>query len=132
MSGQPRPSQLPVLIPLPDELVGPRVTVRPYREEDAPALWEAVEESREHLAPWLPWVGSYRSPEDAVAFTRRARARWLLREDLPVGIFELASGRLLGASGLHRINWELRTSRSATGSGARPRGGASSARRCSS
>ncbi len=91
-----------------------------------------MEESRDHLALWLTWVGSHRSPEDAVAFTRRARARWLLREDLPVGIFELASGRLLGASGLHRINWELRTSRSATGSGARPRGGASSARRCSS
>ena len=41
------------LIPLFDELRGERVVVRPYRSEDAPALHEAVAESRDHLRPWL-------------------------------------------------------------------------------
>ncbi len=36
------------------------------------------------------------------------RARWKLREDLVVGIFDRATGRYLGGSGLHRINWDLR------------------------
>ncbi len=37
------------LLPLFEELRGERVVVRPYRIEDAEALKEAVEESREHL-----------------------------------------------------------------------------------
>ena len=97
-----------VLIELPDRLVGPRVVVRPYDEADAPSLWEAVDGSRSHLAPWMPWVGAYHAPNDALAFVRQFRAKWLTREDLIVGIFELASGRLLGGSGLHRIDWQIR------------------------
>jgi hypothetical protein len=34
----------------------------------------------------------------------RSRAQWLLRERLPVGIFEGPSGRLLGGSGLDPRN----------------------------
>ncbi len=98
----------PLLIELPDELQGERVLVRPYGQEDAAALLEAIEESRAHLAPWLPWVHGHRSLDDSRTFIRRAQAHWLLREDLPVGIFDLATGRLLGGSGLHRIEWELR------------------------
>src|SRR5687768_2500502 len=96
-------------IELPDEMVGQRVVLRPYREEDADALWDAVEESRAHLAPWMPWVGEYRSSADARSFAREARARWLLRDDLAVGIFEKDSGRLVGGSGLHRIDWVVRS-----------------------
>ncbi len=97
------------LVDLPDELLGPRLTVRPYREDDAPALWEAVEESRGGpLGDWMPWVNEYRAPEDALATIRRLRARWLLREDLVTAIFERATGRFLGGSGLTRIDWTIR------------------------
>ena len=98
----------PLLVELPDELLGPRVIVRPYAEGDAPQLWEAVDESREHLGEWMPWVADYVSPDDALRLVRRFRARWLLREDLVVGIFDRDSGRLLGGSGLHRIDWSIR------------------------
>lgn len=99
----------PVLIDVPEQLDGPRVRVRPYRSDDAQALWEAVDESREHLGPWLPWVNSYASADDARVTIARMQAEWLLREDLPLGVFDLASGGLLGGSGLHRINWTIRT-----------------------
>ncbi len=99
----------PLLIEIPEVLHGPRVQVRPYRPEDAPAVWEAIEESRASLRPWLPWVDGLRSLDDVRAYTIRARARWLLREDLTVGVFERASGRFLGGSGLHRMDWGLRT-----------------------
>jgi RimJ/RimL family protein N-acetyltransferase len=98
----------PLLIELPDELVGPRVVVRPYAETDAQALWEAVDESREHLGKWMPWATEYTSPDVPRALVRRFRAQWLLRENLVVGIFERDSGRLVGGSGLHRIDWALR------------------------
>ncbi len=97
-----------VLIELPDRLLGPRVIVRPYEEKDAPALWEAVEESRAHLAPWMPWVDAYHTANDALAFVRQFRAKWLTREDLIVGIFDRVGGQFLGGSGLHRIDWGIR------------------------
>jgi RimJ/RimL family protein N-acetyltransferase len=98
----------PLLLELPDELVGDRVVVRPYAETDAAELWASIDESREHIAAWLPWVDSYQRPEDAIAHIRRFRARWLLREDLVAGVFERDTPRLLGGSGLHRIDWSIR------------------------
>ena len=38
----------------------------------------------------------------------RCAAKWMLRTDLSVGIFETASGRHPGGTGLHEPNWELR------------------------
>ena len=98
----------PILIDIPEEVIGFRVLLRPYRPEDAAALWEAIQESLEHLAPWMPWVHDYHSLDVARAYVARARARWLLREDLAVGIFR-RDGGFLGGSGLHRMNWTLRT-----------------------
>jgi RimJ/RimL family protein N-acetyltransferase len=97
----------PVLLEIPERLEGERVVLRPYGPEDAQALWEAVAESREALEPWLPWVRGYRGPEDARAYCARARARWLLREDLPVAIFDRQDGGFLGGTGLHRIDWSV-------------------------
>ena len=99
----------PILVEVPEELHGERIVVRPYRREDAVALWDAVQESREHLAPWLPWVQGYRSLDDARAYVARAHARWELREDMAYGIFAREDGRLLGGTGLHDIDWSLRT-----------------------
>lgn len=99
----------PVLIGLPEELHGERVVVRPFCATDAPSLWEAVDESRARLRTWLPWADGYRGPDDARAYVARAQARWLLREDLSLGIFARADGALLGGCGLHRIDWALRT-----------------------
>ncbi|HEX5324870.1 MAG TPA: GNAT family N-acetyltransferase [Capsulimonadaceae bacterium] len=97
----------PIMQPIPDELAGERVLVRPLRPGDGAAIWEAVDESREHLRPWMPWVEKHVTPEHSEDVARRAHGRWILREDLMVGIFDLATGRYLGGSGLHRIEWDI-------------------------
>jgi ribosomal-protein-serine acetyltransferase len=101
-------SQRPILIDIPERLEGPRVLVRPWRRGDGLALWSAIEESRAHLAPWMPWLDDTNNPDHSEEYVIRSGARWDLREDLAVGIFERESGRLLGASGLHRIDWKIR------------------------
>lgn len=92
----------------PEELRGPRVLLRPLDMRDAAAVWEAIEESRSHLEPWLPWVHALRSIEDERANIARIREHAALRADWTVGIFDRATGRYLGGSGLHRIRWDLR------------------------
>jgi RimJ/RimL family protein N-acetyltransferase len=99
----------PTLIALPDELHGPRVLLRPYRAEDAAAAFAAVEESREHLRPWVPWAESNATVEETRDYCIRCTANWLLRSDLTLGIFEAGGGRYLGGTGLHEPDWELRS-----------------------
>jgi RimJ/RimL family protein N-acetyltransferase len=93
------------LIPLFDELHGERVIVRPYRASDAQAVFEAINESRTHLRPWLPFADAHQSVEESRDWIIHEMAKWLLREDLIVGIWEKSTNRYLGSSGLHPRNW---------------------------
>lgn len=97
----------PILRDLPDELIGDRIIIRPLRPGDGAAIFEAVEESRAEIGPWLPWVEKTLTVSDSEQAARRGAARWLLREDLMVGIWDRHTGRYLGGSGLHRINWAV-------------------------
>jgi len=97
----------PVLRELPAQLVGERILLRPYQAGDGQALFEAVDESREHLLPWMPWGSQHGCVEDSEVWVRKAQAKWILREDLALGVWERMTGRYLGGSGLHRIDWEV-------------------------
>ncbi len=96
------------LIPLFDELRSERIIVRPWRLEDAEALHEAVQESRERLRPWLPWADTHQNIEETRSFIIHSMAHWLLREDFALSIWHGASGTLLGGIGMHPRHWEIR------------------------
>ncbi len=90
-----------------DELRGERVVVRPYRESDAADLRAAVEESREHIRPWLPFADDHKTLDESRDWIIRCAARWLLREDFIVGLWDAASGEFVGGSGLHPRDWQV-------------------------
>lgn len=96
------------LVPLFDQLEGERVIVRPYRDSDAEALFEAVGESREHIRPWLPFADAHQKIEETRDWIIHTQAKWLLREDMNLSIWEKASGRYLGGLGLHARDWDIR------------------------
>jgi RimJ/RimL family protein N-acetyltransferase len=98
----------PTLIPLFDELHSERLTVRPYRESDAQALFEAVAESRDHIRPWLPFADAHQTVEESRDWVIHQEANWLTREDLILSIWEKATSRFLGSTGIHPKNWEHR------------------------
>lgn len=100
--GEPRP----ILIDLPEQIVGDRIVLRPWHDGDAAAFYALVDRSREHIKRWLPWPDGYQSIDDASAFVRRMAARWALREDLAMGMFDDA-GTLLGSVGLHPGDWKV-------------------------
>jgi ribosomal-protein-serine acetyltransferase len=97
----------PLLIPMFEELRGERVIVRPYREEDAPGLQEAVAESREHIRPWLPFADDHQTVEDSLSWINDQRARWILRENMNCAIVDVETGRYLGGTGLHPREWRI-------------------------
>jgi RimJ/RimL family protein N-acetyltransferase len=97
----------PILLDVPLELRGERILLRRFRDEDAPALWGAVEASRQHLQRWMPWVNDHNSQDFSREYIRKMQARWALREDFPMGIWRLADNTLLGSTGIHRIDWSV-------------------------
>lgn len=95
------------LMPLFEELRGERVIVRPYREEDAAALQEAVAESREHVRPWLPFADHHQTVDESRDWILHCMAKWLLREDMLTSLWDAETGRYVGGSGLHPRNWDV-------------------------
>jgi RimJ/RimL family protein N-acetyltransferase len=98
----------PVLLDLPDAVETPRLLLRPPVAGDGLELHDAIVESLPELRRFLaslPWVAAEQTLASAEAFCRNARADFLARRDLPFLMFHKASGRLLGATGLHRTVW---------------------------
>ena len=97
----------PILRELPEELPGERVALRPYRPGDGAQVWEAIQESLPELRPWMPWAHDHIPPTETEEVIRRFAAQWVLRQHLIVGIWHRETGRFLGSTGLHVIDWEI-------------------------
>lgn len=99
----------PVLLDLPMSLTTERLLLRVPQPGDGIALYDAIAESLPELRQFLsslPWVAGEQSVESSETFCRNAHANFLACRDLPFLIFSRSSGELLGATGLHRPNWE--------------------------
>jgi RimJ/RimL family protein N-acetyltransferase len=83
------------------------VLVRPYRDEDAAALQEAVAESREHIRPWLPFADEHQTVEDSLEWIAKQRAAWIVRDTMGCAVIEAAAGRFLGGIGLMPRDWDI-------------------------
>jgi RimJ/RimL family protein N-acetyltransferase len=97
----------PLLIPFETSFAGPRITVRSWREDDAPALHAAVASSREHLRPWMSFADEHQTVEETRAFIVGRQARWLLRRGMNMGIWARARPHLYGGIGVHPLGWEI-------------------------
>jgi RimJ/RimL family protein N-acetyltransferase len=96
----------PELLPLPDELRGSRLVLRPYRAGDGAAFFEGVDRDRQELATWVAWVDRYRSVDDAEVYVRRMAGKWAMREALILGIWTI-DGRYCGGTGFHGFDWQV-------------------------
>ena len=108
----------PLLIEVPQRIETPRLILRCPRRGDGEALNVAECDTLVELLPWMPWAKSARTPAESEIYCRRSEAKFLLREDLPMLIFERlpglsgagdVEGLLLGSTGLHRMDWQLRS-----------------------
>ena len=92
---------------LPNELVGERIILRPYTMADAPALFEAIDQSRERLRLWMGWVDGHRTLADSEDYCRRVSSTWAERSDFSLGMWRREDGRFLGGTGFHNTDWSV-------------------------
>lgn len=79
-----------------------RLVLRCWSPSDAPLLSRAVEESMDHLRPWMPWIGGEPKTLDArVAYLRSMRAQFDGDEQWVYGVFDAHEKTVLGGTGLH-------------------------------
>ena len=79
-----------------------RLLLRCWTPEDAELLSVAIEESLDHLKPWMPWAKD--EPEPLQAKTERLgrfQADFAERRDFVYGIFNPEQSKVLGGTGLH-------------------------------
>lgn len=90
----------------------PRLVLRSYALDDAPAVFEAINTSRDHLKPWLPWVDEHRELAGTVGYIATqvvigsdpsALAAGGARTGLGVGIFERQGGAFVGGTGFNDV-----------------------------
>ena len=82
-------------------LLTPRLCIRCWNPSDAAALKTAVEASREHLQPWMPWAHEETSLQDQIDRLRQVRAQFDQGQDFTFGIFNRDESLVLGSTGLH-------------------------------
>lgn len=97
----------PRLLDLPERFETSRLVLRPYREGDGAAFFDAVDEDRKDLSQWLGWVDQHRTVADAESYVRDMAGKWTTRESLILGIFSKDQKTLYGGTGFHGFDWKV-------------------------
>jgi ribosomal-protein-serine acetyltransferase len=86
---------------LPERLLGrDQLLLRRWVPDDANLVRRAVEESLEHLRPWMPWVSEEPlSDQERRTMIREWEREWLRGGDVYMGVF--LGGLVAGGCGLH-------------------------------
>jgi RimJ/RimL family protein N-acetyltransferase len=79
-----------------EELRSERLLLRPYRLEDAPALYEAIAESREHLRPWESFANAFQTVEETQNWILRQREHWQVYDWFYIGMWSQIQEHYLG------------------------------------
>lgn len=79
-----------------------RLIIRCYEPKDAELLKISIDESLEHLLPWMPWAKNEpESVETKMERLRKYRGQFDLGLDYTFGIFSKDEKKLIGSTGLH-------------------------------
>jgi RimJ/RimL family protein N-acetyltransferase len=83
-------------------VVTQRLVLRCWEPADAPLMKASVDESLDHLRPWMPWTeGEPQELQQKIELIRRFRGNFDLGQDFTYGIFNREETRVLGGTGLH-------------------------------
>jgi RimJ/RimL family protein N-acetyltransferase len=97
----------PLLIDLPERIGTERLTLRPPRAGDGPAVNEAIVESIEALQRWMPWASPTPTVEQTEAWCRNSHADFIRRKQIPLLMFLRGTNTFVGSSGMPRLDWRV-------------------------
>jgi ribosomal-protein-serine acetyltransferase len=87
----------------PVELSSERVVLRPYRTDDAGAVFCAAIESFETVGAWMSWCHVDYTRAESVAWVETCQAMWQSGDAYEFAAFD-RTGRYVGGAGLNQFN----------------------------
>lgn len=82
-----------------------RLLIRPLLPEDADLFFQAVDQDREHLGKWLPWISEHHSPAHSENLIEAGLLQLEMDNGGYWGFFSF-EGTFLGVVTLHWIQWD--------------------------
>ena len=86
--------------------VNNEIILRSWLTDDADELFLAVNNSRQHLGPWLNWVQHTTKMEHSLQFIKYSQQALDNQESLALGIF--FDGKVIGGIGMHQWNHSVK------------------------
>ena len=83
--------------------------IRPLATEDVDALFDTVSASLSTLSQWLPWAKPGYARSDSATWVAHCQRSWSAGLGYHLGIFDAASGALLGGVGFSHVNTARRS-----------------------
>ncbi len=77
-----------------------RLVLAPIEPRDADDLWSAVERSRPHLEPWLPWVPYNTDPDASLRYAEASALDWDHGRACRLTVRDKKTAKLHGVVGL--------------------------------
>ena len=97
----------PILMDFPNQFTTERLLIRTPFPGDGKVVYESIRSSINELKQWLPFAQQEQSEQSIEANLREAHAKFILREDLRLLIFDKETNQFIGSSGLHNHNWQI-------------------------
>lgn len=97
----------PILKDFPHEFITERLCIRMPLPGDGEVVFQAIQASKSELKKWLPFAQNDQTLEEVEVNIREAHLNFLKRKDLRLFIFHRETGKFIGSSGLHEIDWEV-------------------------
>ncbi len=97
----------PILRDFPHSFDTARLTIRRAEPGDGPEVNAAIRETWDDLHEWMPWATRRPTVEESEHYVRRAHAKFVEREDLMFLMLEKGGPTVVGACGLHRMDWTV-------------------------
>lgn len=98
----------PILLSIPESFESNRLLLRAPQWGDGAMVNEAIKESVVELRPWMPFAREVQTIEETEIVSRKGRVSYLERSDLRLLLIHKTTGKFVGSSGLHRIDWQVR------------------------
>ncbi len=89
-----------------DGPIGDGIVLTPLALSDADELYAVTDANRDHLRPWMPWIGAVLSPGDTREFIRSTVDQRQRNDGYQCAI--RIDGAIAGIVGHHRIDWPNR------------------------
>ncbi len=81
-------------------LTNGKITLRPYRSEDADSLYEAARESIPEMTPWMPWCHADYCIQESRDWIIDCYEKWTQGNSYNFAITDTSTARFLGGCGL--------------------------------